>query len=369
MLCLPVFINRTCPALLLLSLMYFLGMDLLLYFRTQNYDVRPRMNDTQGGAPYHSPILCEMNPICIVTVKAMMLDHPNHFVLSPLASLTDHLLGISKCWTWLSPNAISAFHVLVAVIGARYITRSSLAHRRLGVFLFQVRAWLDNLDGHVARKRRNVEGERSDVGSIGYLVDGLCDGLGCIALVVSVFFLLKRNSNRRVGYERLPLSHKSASALASQHDNGTSSLKTSFWKSPLYCMLLVGVHFLMTSAAWNRYISVYQDLLETDDRPPLVTKEQFYARQTVVFRSPLFWMVSLAWKIFNFHAAMDYMQLAIFFDRVWEYIRLVRWPAYVILLLLMFVSELHYLHVYTYVQTIPPVANVYTFLTNTIAAR
>lgn len=369
MLCSPAFTNRACLALLLLSLLYFLGMDLLLYFRTQNYDVRPRTNDTHGGVPYHSPILCEMDPICMVTVKAIMLDHPNHFILSPLASLVDYLLGISKCWTWLSPNAISAFHVLVAVFGARYITRSSLAHRRLGVLLFQVRAWLDNLDGHVARQRRNVEGERSDVGSIGYLVDGVCDGLGCIALVVAVFFLLKRNSNRRAGYERLSSNRKSAASLATQRDNGVSPPKISFWNSPLYHMLLVGVHFLLTSAAWNRYISVYQDLLETDDRPPLVTKEQFYARQTIVLRSPLFWAVALGWRIFNFHAAMDYMQLAIFLDRIWEYIRLVRWPAYVILLLLMFISELHYLHVYTYVQTIPSVANVYTFLANTLAPR
>ncbi|XP_014473867.1 PREDICTED: ceramide phosphoethanolamine synthase [Dinoponera quadriceps] len=369
MLCSPAFTNRACLALLLLSLLYFLGMDLLLYLRTQNYDVRPRTNnDTrQTGAAYHSPILCELDPICMVTVKALMLDHPNHFILSPLASLVDHLLGISHCWTWLSPNAISAFHVLVAVIGARFVTRSSLAYRRLGLLLFQVRAWLDNLDGHVARQRRNIEGERSDVGSIGYLVDGVADGLGCIALVVAVFFLLKRNTNRRAGYERLSASRKLIAS--SQRDNGGLSSKISFWNSPLYHVLLVGVHFLLTSAAWNRYISVYQDLLETDDRPPLVTKEQFYAKQTAVLRSPLFWAVALGWKMLNFHAVMDYMQLAIFLDRIWEYIRLVRWPAYVILLLLMFISELHYLHVYTYVQSIPPVTNVYTFLVNTLAAQ
>lgn len=333
------FINKTCLAFLFL--LYFVGMDLLLYLRVQDYDVRPSLNDTRAS-PYHSPILCDLNPICTVTVKAMTLDHPNHYILSPLASLTDYLLSISHSWTWLTPNAISISHVVVAVIGARYITRSSLFHRRVGVVLFQVRAWLDDLDGHVARTRLNVKGERSDVGSIGYLVDGLCDGLGCIALVIGVFFFLKRNSNR-TGYERLPIRTLSSSTSSSY--NSVSS--TSFWRSPLYNVLMVGLHLSLTSIAWNRYISVYQDLLESDV-PSMLSREDLYDRQTVVFRSSSFWTITLAWKIFNFHAMMDYMLLAIFLDRIWEYVRFAWWQLPTVLFLLVLISELHY--TYTYVK-------------------
>lgn len=271
----------------------------------------------------------------------MTLDYPNHYVLSPLASLVDHLLDISHSWTWLTPNAISVSHVVVAVIGARYVTRSSLFHRRVGVVLFQVRAWLDDLDGHVARTRLNVKGERSDVGSIGYLVDGICDGLGCIALSVAVFFFLRRNSNYRTGYERLPIRTLSAS---SSHSSVSS---TSPWKSPLYNILMVGFHFSLTSIAWNRYISVYQDLLESDVSST-ISREDLYDKQTAVFRSPSFWTIALAWKIFNFHAVMDYMLLAIFLDRIWEYVRLAWWQLPMMLFLLIFISELHY--TYTYVE-------------------
>lgn len=304
--------------------------------------MRPSVNDTRAS-PYRSPILCDLNPICTVTVKAMTLDHPNHYILSPLASLTDYLLDISRSWTWLTPNAISASHVAVAVIGARYVTRSSLCHRRVGVILFQIRAWLDNLDGHVARTRLNVQGERSDVGSIGYLVDGICDGLGCIALVVGVYLFLKRNSNHRVGYERLPIRTLSSSSSLSSSYSSVSS--TSFWRSPLYNVLMVVLHFSLTSIAWNRYISVYQDLLESDVSS-IISREDLYDRQTAVFRSSSFWTIALAWKIFNFHAMMDYMLLAIFLDRIWEYVRFAWWQLPTVLFLLIIMSELHYTYTY-----------------------
>lgn len=344
------FTNKTYLTFLLLLLLYFIGMDLLLYFRVQNYDVRPRTNDT-WAVPYHSSILCDLNPICTVTVKAMMLDHPNHYILSPLASLVDYLLDISHSWTWLTPNTISISHVLIAIIGVRYITQSSLFHRQVGVVLFQIRAWLDNLDGHVARTRLNIKGERSDIGSIGFFMDGICDSLGCIALIVAVYIFLNRNTNNSVNHERQSTKTSLLPSLLPY-----SAISNSFWKSPLYNMLIVGLHFSLISAAWNRYISVYQDLLETDNiNVLLINRDDFYDRQTIVFRSFSFWIITFAWKIFNFHAMMDYLLLAIFLPgnlryRIWEYVRLTWWQLPAILLLLVFISELHYVNAYTYVK-------------------
>jgi phosphatidylglycerophosphate synthase len=73
------------------------------------------------------------------------------------------------------------------------IAMDSLGHRRLGVVLFQFRTFLDDLDGHVARASRNIRGERSEIGTMGYYVDGICDGLGCIALMIGVFVFLRNN--------------------------------------------------------------------------------------------------------------------------------------------------------------------------------
>ncbi|XP_011881420.1 PREDICTED: ceramide phosphoethanolamine synthase [Vollenhovia emeryi] len=324
---------KTCLAFLLLLPLYLIGMDLLLYFRVQNYDVRPRANDT--ASPYRSAILCDLNPICTVTVKAMMLDHPNHYILTPLASLVDYLLDISRSWTWLTPNAISVSHVVIAVIGARCIARASIFSRRVGVALFQVRAWMDDLDGYVARTRLDIRGERSDVGSIGFFVDGICDGLGCVALIVALFVSLKRT----VGYE---LPHRAVSS-------------NSAWKSPLCNVTIVTLHFSLTSIAWNRFISVYQDLLDADDIPPM-NRQDLYDRQTVVLRSSAFWAITLVWKMFNFHAIMDYVLLAIFLPgdlrhRIDKYVRLTWLQLPAVLLLLVLVSELHYVHAYAYVKS------------------
>ncbi|KOX74136.1 putative ATP-dependent RNA helicase DHX35 [Melipona quadrifasciata] len=209
-----------------------------------------------------------------------MLDHPNHFLLSPLAAIMDDLLHISSSWVWVTPNAISCFHVLIAVLAGKCVSSDSLSYRRLGVILFQARTWLDDLDGHVARKRANI--------------------------------------------------------------------KTS--NAALRNILLMTVHLFLTSAAWNRYIYLYQDLLETEYRTPSISREHLYARQTTVFRSSSFTIITLCWKFLNFHAVMDYLLLAIFFDRMREYIRLIRWSSYVVVLLLVYVTEFHFLRAYTYIQ-------------------
>lgn len=104
----------------------------------------------------------------------------------------DDLIGFSKS-DLITPNMISFFHVFVAILAGRLVAFDSLGYRRVGVVLFQVRTFLDDLDGHVARVKRHIRGERSEIGTMGYYVDGICDGLGCIALMVGVFVFLRNN--------------------------------------------------------------------------------------------------------------------------------------------------------------------------------
>lgn len=63
--------------------------------------------------------------------------------------------------------------------------------------MFQIRTFFDDLDGHVARAKRNIRGERSEIGTMGYYVDGICDGLGCIALMIGIFYFLRNNVRSR----------------------------------------------------------------------------------------------------------------------------------------------------------------------------
>lgn len=330
---------------LLVSLVAFscflIFMDYLLYSRMQNYSIRP----VKSEKTYEGKVPCDVDPFCVVTVKALLLDYPNLYILSPLAAVIDRILGISAHWLWITPNMISGFHVLVAMLAGHCVASSSLSDRRWGVLLFEFRTWLDDLDGHVARRRKHITGERSDVGSAGYWIDGICDALGCIALMVGVFFFLKRNPPRR-GYEKL---RKIYPCVESQETNTEIIYKKLRFRAVVRNISLVAGHLMIASIGWNRYISLYQDLLETDDSTLPLMKEELYVRQSEVMRSGFFWIVTITWRLINFHTAMDYLLIAIFLDRLWEYMRVLRWFGYIIPLIVVYLTEFHFLESYAYV--------------------
>lgn len=191
-------ISKLLLTLLIALIIYFIYLDVHLYLRIQNYPIDRgvsfNLTHEQDCVNYSDVtwVNCHVNPLCVVTVKALMLDQTNHYLFAPLAVLFDDFTGISR-HDVITPNLISFFHVFIALMSGRLIASDNLSMRRLGVVLFQVRTFLDDLDGHVARVKRNIKGERSEVGTTGYYVDGLCDGLGCIALMIGVFVFLKNN--------------------------------------------------------------------------------------------------------------------------------------------------------------------------------
>ena len=200
-------ISKLLLTLLILLILFYIYLDVNLYLRIQNYPIErsvhintsysltlPSSTETVSVVNYSDVtwINCHINPLCDVTVKALMLDHTNHYIFAPMATLFDDLVGFSK-HDVITPNMISFFHVFVAIISGRMIASDSLSLRRIGVVFFQIRTFLDDLDGHVARAKRHIRGERSEIGTMGYYVDGICDGLGCIALMIGVFCFLKNN--------------------------------------------------------------------------------------------------------------------------------------------------------------------------------
>ncbi|KAJ8955969.1 hypothetical protein NQ314_006818 [Rhamnusium bicolor] len=163
---------------------------MLQTFLIQNY---PLDNDDNNTINYKDItwINCDINPLCDVTVKAVLLDHTNYYLFAPLVEIVDNILKISET-KWITPNSISFFHIFVAVLSAKCVSSNSLAYRRIGVLLFEFRTWLDDLDGHVARVRKHIKGERSEIGTAGYYIDGICDAVGCTALIIGIFIFLKK---------------------------------------------------------------------------------------------------------------------------------------------------------------------------------
>lgn len=359
---------------------WYIYMDVNLYLRIQNYPIERNYhfnetvdisNDvnhilstsTKSSAPdepHHidtvskRPVTyddvawfsCDIDPLCHVTVKAILLDHTNHYLFAPMATIFDNIIGFSRS-TFITANMISFFHVFVAILAGRFVASDSLCYRRIGVVLFQFRTFLDDLDGHVARTKKNIRGERSEIGTAGYYIDGLCDGLGCIALMIGVFVFLRNNPPRR-GYTQLqailPTTNETASKSSSE-TGVTYKIKVTTKKVARKIVCFSG-QLLLSSTGWNRYIALYQDMLERND----VTPTQ-YKRQNIIMRSKWFFSIAWLWRVFNVHALLHCLLLSIFCDKLWEFLRMIQYIGFVILLVIICATEMHVLEVESFIFT------------------
>lgn len=290
-------------------------------------------------------ISCDINPLCHVTVKAILLDHTNHYLFAPLATIFDTVIGFSRS-TFITANMISVFHVFVAILAGRFVASDSICYRRLGVVLFQFRTFLDDLDGHVARQKKNIRGERSEIGTTGYYVDGVCDGLGCIALMIGVFVYLRNNPPRR-GYTQLQaiLPTTNDATLRTTEAGITYKVKVTTKKVARKIVCFSG-QLLLSSTGWNRYIALYQDMLERNDVKPIQ-----FERQNVIFRSEWFFSIAWIWRIVNVHALLHCLLLSIFCDKLWEFLRTIQYIGFVVLLVIICVTEMHVLEVQSFIFT------------------
>lgn len=352
--------------LLLVIVVFCVCMDTLLFLRIQVYkidifddvDTTVNNNVTSESSTQQSKIKlnyedvtivpCTINPLCHPTVKALMVDHINHYIYGSLCSVVDIALGISKEWLIITPNMISFFHVFVAFVGAKLLTSQNLAVRRSGVVLFQLRMFLDDLDGHVARERRHIKGERSDVGSLGYWVDGICDLIGVVAMVIGLVIYLKNNPPRR-GYKGTPVStlpyHQlkeinSSEDIEKEHTTeiGISYKTKVTFQRIVQVMGLFSGQMILSSLAWNRYIDIYQDLLEN-------CADSDVDRCETMFKSGIFFFNTGLWRIVNPHSYLHLLSLAIFCDKTWPFLKAVHHSGYVCLIIVVGLSE--YLYEYS----------------------
>lgn len=290
-------------------------------------------------------IACDYNPLCHVTVKALLLDQTNHYLFAPIATIFDEIIGFSRS-SFITANMISGFHVFVAILAGRFIASDSLCSRRIGVVLFQFRTFLDDLDGHVARQKKHIRGERSEIGTAGYYIDGLCDGLGCIALMIGVFIYLRNNPPRR-GYTQLQAILPTATDVTKPTAEAgvTYKVKVTTKKVARKIICFSG-QLLLSSTGWNRYIALYQDMLERNDVKPIE-----FLRQNVVFRSQWFFSIAWLWRIFNVHALLHCLLLSIFCDKLWDFLRAIQYIGFVVLLVIICVTEMHVLEVQSFIFT------------------
>ncbi|CAH2061669.1 unnamed protein product, partial [Iphiclides podalirius] len=346
--------SKVLTLLLLLTIVYCVCMDTLLFLRIRHYrldtfdasDNHTQTTTLRYALPDYEGVAwipCSVNPLCHPTVKALMVDHVNHYIYGPLCAVVDIVAGISESVPLITPNIISFSHVLVACVGAKLLTCKSLAARRFGVVLFQLRMFLDDLDGHVARARKHIKGERSEVGTLGYWVDGACDLLGVVAMMTGILLYLGGNPPRR-GYRGTPVSTLPYHQLKEintcedieKETHGAEvgiSYKTKVTFQRIVQVLgLFSGQMVLSSIAWNRYIDVYQELLENCTEYPTLRRE-------TMFRSGVFFLATALWRVVNPHSYLHLLSLSVFCDKTWGFLKAVHYSGYVGLIVAVIVSE------------------------------
>ncbi|CAG9761249.1 unnamed protein product [Ceutorhynchus assimilis] len=323
-------ISKILVGLLCLMLIYYAYMDYNLYVRINNYPINNDLRFNNSAEEYKDVtwIKCDINPLCEVTVKAVLLDHTNYYLLAPLVTIVDNLMHISDI-KLITPNSISFFHVFVAILSAKCISSGNLAYRRIGVILFELRTWLDDLDGHVARVRKHIKGEHSEIGTQGFYIDGICDALGCTALVIGIWIYFKNNPPRR-GYMQLPA------------DSNDKLCRKVAMRKIVKKLGFFTIQLIISSAAWNRYIALYQDLLERDNA-------NLYGRQNDIMTSSFFYTICWMWRVVNIHNMLHCLLMAIFCDKLWEFLCYLQYLGYGILFSVICITELHFIDAKNYV--------------------
>lgn len=101
---------------------------------------------------------------------------------------------------------------------------------------------------------------------------------------------------------------------------------------------------MISSTAWNRYIALYQDMLERNN----VTKSQFF-KQNLIFKSNWFFMVIWLWRLVNVHNLLHCLLLSIFCDKIWEFLRIIQYIGFVVLLCIICITEMHMIEVESFI--------------------
>lgn len=371
-------VTRICIVLLLVTVLYFVWMDVALYYKlqsdpnnllvTQNYmeaqiklaKKANNVNHTTSSSATSTTTVSfnkAFDPFNPISVKLLVLDHINHYIYYPLSSWLDSdILHISEKWIYITPDMISWTHVCVSVSAARLLVSEAVEYRRLGVLLFEIRSFLDSMDGFVARTRAKQRAMVQDSSTWGYWMDGLCDLLGTIFFMIAVLTICKRGMPRKVVNftlkpvisNWLPMVTQTSTSEPDQEPFlPTMSTKTnnnnyrvmSFKQSTITVMCLSWMLFI-ASYFWNRYMEQYHLLLEV----PMASESASGSAQelqTDTLRSAAFWIIAWSWRLLNPHALMSILLAAIFFDRAIDVFSWLQYLGFLPLFGLMVSSEVH----------------------------
>lgn len=132
-----------------------------------------------------------------MSVKLMMTDPVDNYLLAPLSEAFVDMINFKDNFWFVTPNMISYAGVVSAMIAAKLVSYDSSTLHKLSYVMFQVRTWLDDLDGAVARTRLGIHTHVSLQKTPGYVIDGVCDAIGFVAYITGCYVFMKNTISCR----------------------------------------------------------------------------------------------------------------------------------------------------------------------------
>lgn len=212
----------------------------------------------------------------------------------------------------------------------KFFADESLCRRRIGVLIFQIRTFLDCLDGVVFRAHLHNKRYKSYYGSFGYYVDALSDILGGTCLIIGcLLYLYKQRPKRSNSNSNYSRSRTCSSPSISDHsgeetdlmilnvedefvtrinlstNNESSTNQQLESKERIFRTLLIfSFGYSLAAMFWDRYVRAYEDLL--DSRADTIQQQvkesiRFDLLKIVFFSSPGFAIECSSFAFDNSH--------------------------------------------------------------------
>lgn len=314
---------------------YFFIMDCILFSTFLSVDlVNEKKVVGTDWSPFHP-----------LSVKLLMTDHTTHYVITPLSEYFDKITKFSKIFYFITPNMITITHLIVGFVAAKFVFSDSLHSRRIGVILYEFRSFLDAFDGTVYRSRAANKLYVSDHNNLGFWVDSFCDTLSGFFLCFAVLFAL---------YWKIPPQQEAAVLPWTSDDdvkhqkNGGFSIETHttrstggyskmfiFWRTLCFGMILG-----LSSSMWDQTLLKYNEVFMTKFEQVEQT-----ALQSQELHSASTWTIIWLWRVLEGQALLQMICVAIFIDKIWEFLTFIQYLGFVVVGLLVIVSNYHAYHI------------------------
>lgn len=281
------------------------------------------------------------------TIKLRMQDHFGHYLYLPLCEWLDRNFGISKI-PGISPNVITTIHFCCAIIAGKLVSSTVLFSRRIGVMLYEFRTMLDAMDGVIYRAQSSTHEYLSGWGTYGYMIDGLADTIGGLFVMFGTIYrlnkhlpfknpeLLAKIKNKFGNYdaesgERL----LSADESCSEDTEETYGLKRYTRQTVNVTIVFFTITVIMRSALWDHFNHGYHELLATQ-RPDISPM-----KQTEVLGYGSTWFSLWLWKVMSADAWMHYTLIAIFFGKLWAWLRFNLYASIPNIIIVAMICQIH----------------------------